>query len=131
MRNSWSQGRINHLELYSSFRPFNCHKPELSNIISKKVIHNYLAIISIEIILSGIHIKDIVTSYIWNIKGVFLFDPWFDELFLVSLFVKGVSGGEYKHKEKHPPTLLGWIINGFLATSSLHKIWVFFIKYYI
>ena len=37
--------------------------------------------ISIKKILSGIDIKGIVTSYIWKIKGVFLFDPQFDELF--------------------------------------------------
>ena len=51
------------------------------SIISKKVVHNYLAFISQEQILRGIDIKGIVTSYIWNIKGVFLFDPLFDELF--------------------------------------------------
>ena len=47
-------------------------KPELSSTISKTVVHNYLAFISVENILSGIDIKGIVTSYIWTIKGVFL-----------------------------------------------------------
>ena len=42
--------------------------------ISKKVVHNYLALISVEKILSGIDIKGIVISYIWTTKGVFLFD---------------------------------------------------------
>ena len=52
------------------------------------VLHNYLAFISVEKILRGIDIKGIVTSYIWKIKGVFLFDRKLnDELFLVSLFV--------------------------------------------
>ena len=62
--------------------------------ISKKVVHNYLAFISVENILSGIDIQRIVTSYIWNINGVFLFDPRFDEL-----FVKVGSGEEPKLKE--------------------------------
>ena len=84
-----------------------------------------------EKILSGIDIQGIVTSYIWNINGVFSFDPWFDELFLVSLFVKGGSGVKPKFIEKYPPTLLVCTINGFLATNKLHKIWVFFIKYYL
>ena len=52
--------------------PLQYNKPELSSIISNKVVHNYLAFISIEKILSGIDIKGIVTSYIWTIKGVFL-----------------------------------------------------------
>ena len=42
--------------------------------ISKKVVYNYLALISVEKILSGINIKGIVTIHIWLIKGVFLFD---------------------------------------------------------
>ena len=42
--------------------------------INKKVVHNYLALISVEKILSGIDIKGIVTIHIWKIKGVFLFD---------------------------------------------------------
>ena len=42
--------------------------------ISKKNVQNYLALISIEKILSGIDIKGIVTIHIWKIKGVFLFD---------------------------------------------------------
>ena len=42
--------------------------------ISKKVVHIYLALISVEKILSGIDIKGIVTIHIWKIKGVFLFD---------------------------------------------------------
>ena len=40
--------------------------------ISKKIVHNYLAFISVEKILSGIDIKGIVTSYIWTIRRVFL-----------------------------------------------------------
>ena len=87
MRISRSQWRINHLKLISSSGPLQCHKPELFSIISKKVVHNYLAFISVEKILSGIAIKAIVTSYIWKIEGVFLFDTQFDELFFVSLFV--------------------------------------------
>ena len=87
MRTSRSQGRINHLELMSSLRPFYCHKPELSNIISKEVVHNYLALISTENILSGIDIKGTVTICICTIKGVFLFDPQFNKIFLVCLFV--------------------------------------------
>ena len=56
--------------------------------ISKKVVYNYLAFISVDKIQSSIDIKGIVTSYIWKIKGVFLFDPKLnDELFLMSLFV--------------------------------------------
>ena len=78
--------------LISSLSPLQCHKPELSSIISKKVVHNYLAFISIEKILSDIDIQGIMTSYIWNINGVFSFDPWFDKLFLVRLFVKGGVG---------------------------------------
>ena len=73
--------------LISSLRPFDCHKPELSSIIRSKVIHNYLDIISVEKILSGIDIKGTVTSYICTIKGVFLFDLQFDEIFSVSLVV--------------------------------------------
>ena len=42
--------------------------------ISKKVVHNYQAFISVEKILSGIDIKGIMTIHIWKIKGVFLFD---------------------------------------------------------
>ena len=64
VRTSRSQGRINNLDFMSSLRPFNCHKPELSNILSIKVIHNYLALISVENILSGIDIKETVTSCI-------------------------------------------------------------------
>ena len=73
--------------LINSSRPLQWHKSELSSIINIKVVHSYLAFISEEKILSGIDIKGIVTSYIWNIKGLFLFDLKFDELFLVSLFV--------------------------------------------
>ena len=57
--------------------------------------------------------------------GVFLFDAQFDELFLVSLFVYSGGGGEPKLKEKYPPAPLGWIKNGFSATSKLQKICVF------
>ena len=54
--------------------------------------------------------------------GVLLFDPQFDEFILVSLFVYMGGGGEPKLKEKHPPPILGWIKNGFSATSKLQKI---------
>ena len=40
--------------------------------ISKKVVHNYLAFISVEKILSVTDVKGIVTSYIWTLRGVFL-----------------------------------------------------------
>ena len=60
-----------------------------------------------------------MTNYILK-NGVFSFDPQFDEVFLVSLFVYWGSGEEPKLKEKHPPTLPGWIENGFSATSKLH-----------
>ena len=62
MRTSQGQQRINHLMTISSLRPLICHKPELSSIISIEVVHNYLAIISVEKILSGIDIKGTVTS---------------------------------------------------------------------
>ena len=52
------------LDMRNSSRPLQWHTPELSSIISKKVVHNYLAFISEEKILSGIDIKGIVTSYI-------------------------------------------------------------------
>ena len=61
---SVQEGRSNHLRLMSTLRPLQCHKPELSSIISTKVVHNYLAFISVEKILSGIEIKGIVTSLI-------------------------------------------------------------------
>ena len=77
-----------------------------SSIISNKVVHNYLAFISIGKIPSGIDIKGTVTSYIWIIKGVFLFDLQFDELILVSLFVYMGGVGEPKLKENIHPTLL-------------------------
>ena len=93
--------------------------------ISKKVVYNYLALIFVEKILSGIDIKRIVTCYIWRRKGVFLFDLQFDELFLVSLFVYWGSRGEPKLKEKHPPTPLGWIKKEFSAIFKLQKICVF------
>ena len=64
MRISQSQGRINHLEFMDLLRPLNCHKPEYSSIISKKVVHNYIIFISVEKILSGIDIKGTVTSCI-------------------------------------------------------------------
>ena len=73
MRTSWSQGRINHLKLIRSSRPLLWHKPELSSIISKKVVYNYQAFIFVEKILSGIDIKGIVTSYNWTEKeGIFM-----------------------------------------------------------
>ena len=91
--------------------------------------HNYLAFISVEKIFSGIDIKGIVTSYIWKIEGVFLFDPKLnDEVFLMSLFVYWENGGDPKLKEKHQPTLLAWIKNGFSATSKLQIFFSFFIK---
>ena len=56
--------------------------------MSKKVLHNYQAFISLEKILCGIDIKGIMRSYIWKIKGGFLFDPKLkEELYLMSLFV--------------------------------------------
>ena len=61
---SMEDWRINHLKLMSTLRTLQCHKPELSSIISKKVVHNYLAFISVEKILSGIEIKGTVTSFI-------------------------------------------------------------------
>ena len=79
--------------IISSSRPLHGHKPELSSISSKEVVHNYLAIISIEKILSGIDIKGIVTSYISKIMGEILFDPQFDEFTLVSscVYMEGVG----------------------------------------
>ena len=101
----------------------------MSSIIRSKVIHNYLDIISVEKILSCIDINGIVTNYIWKLKGGFLFDPKFNEdLFLMSLFVYWENGGDPKLKEKHQPTLLAWIKNGFSATSKLQKKKSFFIK---
>ena len=59
------------------------------------MVHSYLAFISVEKILSGIDIEGIVTSYIWKIKGVFLFDPQLNyELFFMSLCVHLESGRE-------------------------------------
>lgn len=49
----------------------------------------------------------------------------------MSLFVYWENEGEPKLKEKHPPTLLVWIKNGFSATSKLKKNNSFLIKYYI
>ena len=49
---------------------------------------------------------------------MFLFDPQCDELVLVSLFFIGGSVGGPKLKEKHKPTPLGLIKNGFIATSK-------------
>ena len=72
---------IHHIKFINSSIPLQCHKPELSSIISKQVVHNYLDFISVEKIFCGIDIKGIVTSYIWKIKGVFLSDLQFDELF--------------------------------------------------
>ena len=51
--------------------------------------------------------------------GVFLCDTQNDELFLLRLFVHKGGESEPKIKEKHPPTPLGWIKNGFSATSKL------------
>ena len=114
----------------SSLRPLICHKPELSSIISIEVVHNYLAIISVEKILSGIDIKEIVTSCIWTIKRLFLYDPQFNEIFLVCLFFFiGGSVGEPKIKEKHKPTPLGLIENRFSATSKISENLSFFFKY--
>ena len=115
MRTSQSQGRINHLELLSSLRPFYCHKPELSNIISKQVVHNLLALISAEKILSGIDIKGIVSIYILKIMGVFLFDPQFDEFILESLFVYIEVAVNLNSKKNTNPLILGWIINWILG----------------
>ena len=64
-----------------------------------------------------------MTSYICKIEWVFLFDPKLnDEVFFMSLFVYWENGGDPKLKEKHQPTLLAWIKNGFSATSKLEKI---------
>ena len=52
------------LGVRSSSRPSQWHTPELSRNISKKVVHNYLAFVSKENILSGIDIKRIVTGYL-------------------------------------------------------------------
>ena len=81
-RCSEPEWRRRHMKLISSSSPLQCHKPELSSLISKKVVHNYLAFISVEKILSGFFLK----------KGVFLCDMQFDELFLLRLFVH--LGGE-------------------------------------
>ena len=81
MCSSMEQGRIHQLVTIGTLKPLICHKPELSSIISIKVVHDYLAFISVEKILTGINIKGTVASYIWTIKGVFLFDPQCDELF--------------------------------------------------
>ena len=64
MCSSMEQGRIHQLVTIGTLKPLICHKPELSSIISIKVVHNYLAIISVEKILTGINIKGTVASYI-------------------------------------------------------------------
>ena len=82
-----------------------------------------------EKILSGIDIKGTVTTYIWKIEGVFLFDPKLnDKVFLMSLYVYWENGEDPKLKEKHQPTLLAWIKNGFSATSKFQFFSSFFIK---
>ena len=65
---SMEQGQIHQLVTIGTLKPLICHKPELSSIISIKVVHNYLAFISIEKILSFIDLKGIVTGYIWTEK---------------------------------------------------------------
>ena len=90
-------------------KTFTMDKRKLSSLNSKKNVHNYLAFISIEKILSGIDIKGIVTSYIWKIEGVFLFDLKLnDEVFLISLFFIGRMGEILNSKKNiNPPFLRG------------------------
>ena len=49
----------------------------------------------------------------------------FDELFLLRLFVHLGGENEPKIKEKHTPTPLGWIKNGFSAIFKLENFCVF------
>merc|ERR1739842_208267 len=59
-----SRGEYTNVVLLDSLRSLYCHKPELSSLISKKVIYNYLNFISVEKICTGINIKGTVTSSI-------------------------------------------------------------------
>ena len=51
--------------------------------------------------------------------GFFFDSKLNDEVVLMSLFVYWENGGDPKLKEKHQPTLLAWIKNGFSATTKL------------
>merc|ERR1739840_25928 len=59
-----SRGEYTNVVLLDSLRSLYCHKPELSSLISKKVVYNYLNFKSVENICSGINIKGTVTSSI-------------------------------------------------------------------
>ena len=110
MRTSRSQGRINHLMLLGSLRSLYCHKPELSSIISKKVVYNYLNFISVEKILSGIDIKGTMTNSIWTINGgIFIWSVvWWNIFSELICLLGGVCENLISKKNTNPP-LLDWL----------------------
>ena len=102
-----SRGEYTNVVLLDSLRSLYCHKPELSSLISKKVVYNYLNFKSVENICSGINIKGTVTSSIWTIKGgIFIWSVVGRNIFMdLICLLGGVCENLISKKNTNPPLL--------------------------
>ena len=102
-----NRGEDTNVVLLDSLRSLYCHKPELSSLISKKVVYNYLNFKSVENICSGINIKGTVTSSIWTIKGgIFIWSVVGRNIFMdLICLLGGVCENLISKKNTNPPLL--------------------------